>query len=100
MDQMFCLFTEIWNTIEGISKHLDQTIHVAMPADLIISFSQNNLAELEELIEKWRAVSQQGLQDLHEALPEPKPNFSELLQHLGVDYNLVKFDPTEETFNL
>ena len=65
-----------------------------------LSFFQNNLSELEKLIEKWRAVSQQGLQDLCESLPEPKPSLSELLQHLGVEFDLVKFDPTEETFNI
>ena len=60
---------------------------------------QNNLTQLESLIEKWRDVAQQGFQDLHEALPEPKPSLTELLQHLGVDFNLVKFDQVEETFS-
>lgn len=61
--------------------------------------TKNNLTQLQCLIEKWRGVTQQGLQDLHDALPEPKPSLTELLQHLGVDNNLVKFDPAEETFS-
>lgn len=61
--------------------------------------TKNNLTQLESLIEKWRDVAQQGFQDLHEALPEPKPSLTELLQHLGTDFNLVKFNPIEETFS-
>lgn len=61
--------------------------------------TKNNLTQLESLIEKWRDVAQQGFRDLHEALPEPKPSLTELLQHLGVDFNLVKFDQVEETFS-
>ena len=45
-------------------------------------------------------MAQEGLQDLHCALPEPKPSLTELLQHLGVDPELVKFDATEESFDL
>lgn len=61
--------------------------------------TKNNLIELEVLIEKWRSVAQEGLQDLHRALPEPKPSLTGLLQHLGIDTDLVKFDSCEESFN-
>ena len=50
------------------------------------------------LIDKWRSVAQEGLQDLQGALPEPKPSLTGLLQHLGVDPDLVKFDSSEESF--
>ncbi|XP_060588428.1 swi5-dependent recombination DNA repair protein 1 homolog [Ruditapes philippinarum] len=61
--------------------------------------SKNNLEELQTLIDKWRAVSQQALQDLHAAMPEPRPTLTELINHLGIDHELLHFNAEEdETF--
>jgi len=58
------------------------------------------LGELQILIDKWRGVSQQGLQDLHEAMQqEPKPSLTELIDHLGIEHGFIGFHADEdETF--
>lgn len=58
--------------------------------------SKNNLEELQSLIDKWREVSQQAIQDLHSAMPEPKPSLTELINHLGIDHQLLRFKSTDE----
>ncbi|XP_053406682.1 swi5-dependent recombination DNA repair protein 1 homolog [Mercenaria mercenaria] len=61
--------------------------------------SKNNLEELQILIDKWRAVSQQAVQDLHAAMPEPRPSLTELINHLGIDHELLHFSAEDdETF--
>ena len=63
------------------------------------SVLQNNLSELQLLIDKWRTVSQQALQDLHTEMPEPKPSLTQLINHLGIEHDLIDFDSEEEAFN-
>lgn len=60
--------------------------------------SKNDLSNLDDLIIKWREVSQQVLLDLHQKLPEPKPSLSCLLQHLHIDPTFLRFNSDEEAF--
>ncbi|KAL4231116.1 Swi five-dependent recombination repair protein Sfr1 [Mactra antiquata] len=62
--------------------------------------AKNNLTELQTLIDKWRDVSQQALQDFYEAMPEPKPSLTQLINHLCIDHQLIRFksENDEENF--
>lgn len=60
---------------------------------------QNNLSELQTLIDKWREVSQQAVQDLHEAMSHPKPSMTELINHLGIEHELIRFSTENDEEN-
>lgn len=60
--------------------------------------SKNNITELQSLIDKWRTVTQQALQDLHNEMPEPRPSLTDLINHFGIDHKLVQFNSEDETF--
>lgn len=61
--------------------------------------TKNNPEELTGLINKWREVSQEAIQDLRDGMPEPKPKISDLLNHLQLDGKLLNFDFEEESFS-
>lgn len=59
---------------------------------------KNDLTELQILIDRWRRVSQTALSDLLQLYPEPRPQLSDLITHLQIDPELVKFDREEQDF--
>ncbi|KAK3590124.1 hypothetical protein CHS0354_041174 [Potamilus streckersoni] len=61
--------------------------------------AKNDLATLCKLIEKWRSVSQEVLQDLHNLMSEPKPTLTELINHFQIDHTLVNYNAEEESFS-
>lgn len=61
--------------------------------------TKNDLQKLEELICKWRAVSQQVAECLLEKTSvEPRPTLGQLLQFLQVDFDLIHYSPADESF--
>ncbi|KAL3863721.1 hypothetical protein ACJMK2_005464 [Sinanodonta woodiana] len=60
--------------------------------------AKNDLTTLCNLIEKWRSVSQEALQDLHNQMSEPKPTLTELINHCQIDHALVNYNAEEESF--
>ncbi|XP_052227734.1 swi5-dependent recombination DNA repair protein 1 homolog isoform X2 [Dreissena polymorpha] len=63
--------------------------------------AKNNLEDLQSLIDKWRGVSQQSVTDLHASMTdEPRPSLTRLIDHLGIDHDLLKFrtDDDNESF--
>ncbi|XP_064603727.1 swi5-dependent recombination DNA repair protein 1 homolog [Liolophura sinensis] len=88
-----CLHASLQENIEEKQETLRKLKMVKMYR------TKNNLDHLDSLISKWRHVSQQALQDLHNKLPEPKPTMTELVNHLQIDHQLVNFNPDEESFD-
>ncbi|XP_064631714.1 swi5-dependent recombination DNA repair protein 1 homolog [Lineus longissimus] len=60
--------------------------------------AKNDLTELQVLIDKWRTVSQDALQELVDITNDPKPSLKELIDHLHLDYKFIGFNQEEETF--
>ncbi|KAL5482095.1 hypothetical protein EMCRGX_G022378 [Ephydatia muelleri] len=61
--------------------------------------SKNNLQKLEELICKWRTVSQEAAECLLQKTSiDPRPSLGQLLQFLQVDFNLIHYSPADESF--
>ena len=65
---------------------------------ILLSF-QNNLDELGGLIDKWRDVCQQALQNLHDKMPEPRPSMGDLIQSLNLDAEMLKYNAEDEDFD-
>ena len=60
---------------------------------------QNNLEELQELIDKWRTVSQEAADRLlDKACDEPRPVMAQLLTHLQIDHKLIQYSVEDEGF--
>jgi hypothetical protein len=53
---------------------------------------------MEELIRKWHQVCQEGLVDLLQLMPEPKPSLAELIDHLGIDHSMIGFNREDQSF--
>jgi hypothetical protein len=62
-------------------------------------FLQNDLAELQDLINKWRTVSQDALQELVDIANDPKPTLTELMDYLHLDHKFIGFNPEDESFS-
>ncbi|XP_077469894.1 swi5-dependent recombination DNA repair protein 1 homolog [Stigmatopora argus] len=62
--------------------------------------SKNNLAQLQTLIDKWRNCAQQALYELQSAIPVEgrKAGLSQLIDFLGLDENILRFDRAEDNF--
>lgn len=61
--------------------------------------SDNDPQELNRLIEKWRRVCQEALEEYQSKLPgELKPSMKELLHYLHVEKSLVHYDEENECF--
>lgn len=61
--------------------------------------TKNDLTKLQGLIHKWREVSQEAAESLLEATSkQPKPSMAQLLDHLHIDHDLIKYSPEEESF--
>ncbi|XP_056004643.1 swi5-dependent recombination DNA repair protein 1 homolog isoform X2 [Ostrea edulis] len=54
--------------------------------------------KMEELIRKWHQVCQEGLVDLLQLMPEPKPTLTELIDHLGIDHSMISFNKEDQSF--
>ena len=60
---------------------------------------QNNLDELEELIQKWREVSQDAAEELlSKSHGDPQPTMSNLLDYLHIDSDVIHYSKEEESF--
>ena len=59
---------------------------------------QHDLTEMEGLIRKWHQVCQEGLVDLLSLLPEPRPQLTELIDHLGIDHQMIGYDKEDQSF--
>ncbi|XP_061171323.1 swi5-dependent recombination DNA repair protein 1 homolog [Saccostrea echinata] len=66
----------------------------------LVQFYQHkhDLEKMEELIRKWRCVCQEGLVDLLNLMPEPRPELTELIDHLGIDHKMIGYDKEEQSF--
>lgn len=53
---------------------------------------------MEELIRKWYQVSQEGLVDLLNLMPEPRPELTELIDHLGLDHSMIGYNKEDQSF--
>ncbi|ELU01810.1 hypothetical protein CAPTEDRAFT_157710 [Capitella teleta] len=61
--------------------------------------SKNDLSELDDLTNKWRAVCQEAVVNLHERLSiEPKPSLSDFIGFLQIDPVQLRFDKDQEDF--
>lgn len=60
---------------------------------------KNDLHHLETLINKWRSVCQQAILDLHQLTAEPRPSLTLLVQQLGVDAQILRFNSDDECFD-
>ncbi|WAR21572.1 SFR1-like protein [Mya arenaria] len=91
---------EMHCSVHGLENELTSRKELLRKLKMVKMYREkNNLSELEVLITKWRGVSQQALQDLHQSMPEPRPSLTELINHLGIDHNLVCFSSEDdETF--
>lgn len=65
---------------------------------IIICLFQNNLTELDELVEKWRLVSQEVAQSLINVSPYPHPSMAEFLAYLHIDPSVICYSEEDETF--
>ena len=59
---------------------------------------QHDLTEMEGLIRKWHQVCQEGLVDLLSLLPEPRPQLTELIDHLEIDHQMIGYDKEDQSF--
>ncbi|KAJ8248132.1 hypothetical protein GJAV_G00238680 [Gymnothorax javanicus] len=61
---------------------------------------KNDLTQLQSLISKWRRCSQAVLYELQCALSEDsrKASLSQLIDHFGLDEDILHFDRTEDDF--
>ena len=59
---------------------------------------QNDLAQLQCLIDKWRKVSQEAVEDLHQAAAPPQPTLTELIDFLQLDHTLLGYNAEDESF--
>ncbi|XP_062578379.1 swi5-dependent recombination DNA repair protein 1 homolog [Saccostrea cucullata] len=66
----------------------------------LVQFYQNkhDLEKMEDLIRKWRCVCQEGLVNLLNLMPEPRPELTELIDHLCIDHKLIGYDKEEQSF--
>lgn len=60
--------------------------------------SKHDPDKFEKLIEKWRLTVQEALMKLHEILPEPKPELTELINHLQIEHEIIGYDKDDESF--
>ena len=55
--------------------------------------------ELKCLIDKWRRVSQEAAESLHEKIQlDPKPTMGELLSNLQIDKEIMHYSEDNEAF--
>lgn len=66
----------------------------------LVQFYENkhDLGKMEELIKKWYQVCQEGLVDLLNLMPEPRPELTELIDHLGIDHILIGYNKEDQSF--
>lgn len=60
--------------------------------------SKNDLSELQSLITKWRRCSQLLLYELQSAASEKKLSLTQLIDHYGLDDQLLHYNRSEEEF--
>ena len=68
---------------------------------VVKSCYQNNLVELERLISKWREVSQDVAEQLLPKISNSSagaPTMVQLLDHLHIDYDTIRYSPEDESF--
>lgn len=72
---------------------------VARKLRLVQFYEQkHDLGKMEELIRKWYQVCQEGLVDLLSLMPEPRPELTELIDHLGIDHRRIGYNKEDQTF--
>eukprot|EP00794_Sanderia_malayensis_P009754 gene9754-10751_t len=59
---------------------------------------KNDLANLEDLIQKWKTASQEVIVDLQNNLPEPRPTISEMLKSFQIDEGLLNYNQENGDF--
>ena len=59
---------------------------------------QNNLSELDQLVEKWRLVSQEVVENLISVSPYPRPSVAQLLAYLHIDPKVIRYSEEDEAF--
>lgn len=66
----------------------------------LVQFYENkhDLGKMEELIRKWYQVCQEGLVDLLNLMPEPRPELTELIDHLGIDHSMIGYNKEDQSF--
>ncbi|XP_022238995.1 swi5-dependent recombination DNA repair protein 1 homolog [Limulus polyphemus] len=60
---------------------------------------KNDPATFEQLIVKWRRITQEAVQDLHQRMPEPRPLITDLINHLQIDHKLLGYVAEDMTFD-
>lgn len=60
--------------------------------------SKHDPDKFEKVIEKWRLTVQEALKKLHEILPDPKPELTELINHLQIEHELIGYNKDDESF--
>ncbi|RDD46373.1 Swi5-dependent recombination DNA repair protein 1-like protein [Trichoplax sp. H2] len=61
--------------------------------------TKTNLDDLDQLILKWRSISQDVAQQLHEKIQiEPRPTMAQFLDAYHIDRNLIQYSADDEAF--
>ena len=66
---------------------------------ILFCLLQNDLAELERLIDKWRGVCQEALLTLQNKMPEPTPHLTDLINNLNLDVHILRYNVEDEDFD-
>ena len=63
-------------------------------------FDEDEEDELDDLIDKWRVACQEMIYTLVDKLQPTSERMSlgNLLNHLGIDYDIIHYDKEEESF--
>ncbi|XP_050537348.1 uncharacterized protein LOC126903283 isoform X2 [Daktulosphaira vitifoliae] len=59
---------------------------------------QHNLLQIQDLSKKWLCVCQDALKSLHQKLMNNAQTMEDLIISLGIDPNLIQFDPLSQEF--
>eukprot|EP00058_Branchiostoma_floridae_P002635 XP_002588123.1 hypothetical protein BRAFLDRAFT_87644 [Branchiostoma floridae] len=66
----------------------------------LIKHHKADLSKLQQLIVKWQQVSQQVLLQLQERAPaDQRPTLGQLMDHMGIDENILQLDREQDCFN-
>ncbi|GFN90698.1 swi5-dependent recombination DNA repair protein 1 homolog [Plakobranchus ocellatus] len=85
--------------LQDMDSALEEKLELLRKLKMVKMYREkNNLTNLQQLIDRWRSVSQSALTDLLDLQPEPRPSMENLISHLQIDPNLVLYDEEEQDF--
>ncbi|XP_078671156.1 uncharacterized protein LOC144911194 isoform X2 [Branchiostoma floridae x Branchiostoma belcheri] len=66
----------------------------------LVKSHKGNLSKLQQLTARWQQVSQQVLLQLQERAPaDERPSLGQLMDHMGIDENMLELDREQDCFN-